>query len=72
MIKASRYHDRNRRNAGADQPFGEMFRKEQERVCEQSEEKKEEGLRRMEGQNQYNSQAREVFFLLSRTMDYKA
>ena len=49
-----------------------MLRKEQNRVLEQDEEKKEEDLRRMEGQNQYNRQAVEVFFLLSRNMDYRA
>lgn len=72
MIKADRYHDQNRHHAGADSSFGEMLRKEQTRVHQQDEEKKEEKLRRMEGQNQYNRQAAGVFFLLSRTMDYKA
>ncbi len=72
MIKADRYNDRNRRHAGADSSFEEMLHKEKDRVHQKDEDKKEEKLRRMEGQNQYNRQAAEVFFLLSRTMDYKA
>lgn len=72
VIKTSRYSDRNRRDAGADQQFMELLEREQGKVRQQNEEKKEEKLRRMEGQNQYNRQAMEVFFLLSRNMDYKA
>ena len=72
VIKTSRYNDRNRRDAGDGQQFMELLKKEQNKAHQQSEERQEEKLRRMEGQNQYNRQAVEVFFLLSRTMDYKA
>lgn len=71
VIKVNSYYDRGRRDSGSGDSFTEILKRERAKAHPQTE-KREEALRHMEGMNQYNRHATEVFFLLSRNMDYKA
>jgi hypothetical protein len=72
VIKTNQYREQEKESRGEETSFSQILEKEREKKVNVKSGSENERLRYLEGMNQYDRHAMEVFFVLSSKADYRA